>query len=217
MARILLGVTGGIAAYKACELFRLLVRAGHEVHAVADRRSGAIRHGQDLRCARAEELPSDDSIRTSVAGDLLVDRAADREHPRQARARSRRQRAHAGRARHGGPVLVAPAMNTRMWEHPATQENVATLRARGVELVGPAEGELAEGEEGVGRMAEPEEIHARLEAAARRDGPLCAGSACSSPRAGPVSRSTPSATSATARPAAWASRSPRRRGGAAPT
>ena len=55
-------------------------------------------------------------------------------------------------------------MNTRMWLHPATQANVATLRARGVELVGPAEGELAEGEEGVGRMAEPEEIFARIEA-----------------------------------------------------
>jgi phosphopantothenoylcysteine decarboxylase/phosphopantothenate--cysteine ligase len=66
---------------------------------------------------------------------------------------------------HEGPILVAPAMNTRMWQHPATQENVAALHARGVEIVGPAEGELAEGEEGVGRMAEPEEIHARLEAA----------------------------------------------------
>ena len=65
---------------------------------------------------------------------------------------------------HAGPVLVAPAMNTRMWLHPATQDNVATLRGRGVELVGPAEGELAEGEEGVGRMAEPEEIFARIEA-----------------------------------------------------
>jgi phosphopantothenoylcysteine decarboxylase/phosphopantothenate--cysteine ligase len=55
-------------------------------------------------------------------------------------------------------------MNTRMWLHPATQENVATLRARGVELVGPAEGELAEGAEGVGRMAEPEEICERVQA-----------------------------------------------------
>jgi phosphopantothenoylcysteine decarboxylase/phosphopantothenate--cysteine ligase len=65
---------------------------------------------------------------------------------------------------HSGPMLVAPAMNTRMWEHPATQANVATLRARGVEVVGPVAGELAEGEEGMGRMAEPDEIHARIEA-----------------------------------------------------
>jgi phosphopantothenoylcysteine decarboxylase/phosphopantothenate--cysteine ligase len=54
-------------------------------------------------------------------------------------------------------------MNTRMWLHPATRENVAALRARGVELVGPVEGELAEGGEGVGRMAEPEEIFERIE------------------------------------------------------
>jgi phosphopantothenoylcysteine decarboxylase/phosphopantothenate--cysteine ligase len=60
-------------------------------------------------------------------------------------------------------VLVAPAMNSRMWLHPATEANVATLEARGVVFVGPSEGELAEGEEGIGRMAEPEEIHRRIE------------------------------------------------------
>jgi phosphopantothenoylcysteine decarboxylase/phosphopantothenate--cysteine ligase len=63
---------------------------------------------------------------------------------------------------HRGPVLVAPAMNPRMWSHPATRANAETLRARGVELVGPDEGETAEGEWGVGRMAEPEEIAARI-------------------------------------------------------
>jgi len=62
---------------------------------------------------------------------------------------------------HRGPFVVAPAMNDRMWSHPATQANVELLRARGVELVGPAAGELAEGGEGVGRMSEPEEIFAR--------------------------------------------------------
>jgi phosphopantothenoylcysteine decarboxylase/phosphopantothenate--cysteine ligase len=64
---------------------------------------------------------------------------------------------------HAGPVLVAPAMNTRMWTHPATQANASILAARGVELVGPVDGGLAEGEEGIGRMAEPEEIMARIE------------------------------------------------------
>jgi phosphopantothenoylcysteine decarboxylase/phosphopantothenate--cysteine ligase len=59
---------------------------------------------------------------------------------------------------HDGPLLVAPAMNSRMWAHPATQANVALLRERGVELVGPEEGELAEGDHGPGRMAEPEDI-----------------------------------------------------------
>src|SRR5688500_15294807 len=60
-----------------------------------------------------------------------------------------------------GPVLAAPAMNVRMWEHPATKENVARLVERGVELIGPEEGELAEGEHGTGRMTEPEVIFAR--------------------------------------------------------
>ena len=60
-----------------------------------------------------------------------------------------------------GPVLVAPAMNVRMWEHPATQANAVALRERGVELIGPEEGALAEGETGLGRMTEPDEILAR--------------------------------------------------------
>ena len=62
-----------------------------------------------------------------------------------------------------GPVLAAPAMNVRMWEHPATQANAALLRDRGVELIGPEEGELAEGEHGLGRMSEPEAIFARCQ------------------------------------------------------
>jgi phosphopantothenoylcysteine decarboxylase/phosphopantothenate--cysteine ligase len=64
---------------------------------------------------------------------------------------------------HRGSVLVAPAMNPRMWAHPATQANATTLRERGVELMGPDEGETAEGELGVGRMAEPDEIFARCQ------------------------------------------------------
>ena len=62
-----------------------------------------------------------------------------------------------------GPLLVAPAMNSRMWANPATQANVATLRDRGIEILGPASGDLAEGEEGSGRMVEPDEIHERIE------------------------------------------------------
>src|SRR5262249_35749854 len=63
---------------------------------------------------------------------------------------------------HRGPVLVAPAMNHLMWSHTATQANAATLRGGGVELIGPGEGELAEGESGTGRMSEPEEIFRRI-------------------------------------------------------
>src|SRR5439155_4575562 len=73
---------------------------------------------------------------------------------------------------HRGPFLVAPAMNPRMWSHPATRANVDAVVARGVELIGPDEGELAEGEWGVGRMAEPEEIAARVEALLGDVGPL---------------------------------------------
>ena len=62
-----------------------------------------------------------------------------------------------------GPMLAAPAMNTRMWEHPATQANVDTVCARGIELIGPEQGELAEGEVGIGRMSEPATIFARCQ------------------------------------------------------
>src|SRR5581483_10458570 len=63
---------------------------------------------------------------------------------------------------HRGPILVAPAMNPRMWAAPATRANAQTLRARGIELIGPDEGEMAEGEWGVGRLVEPELIAARV-------------------------------------------------------
>jgi phosphopantothenoylcysteine synthetase/decarboxylase len=69
---------------------------------------------------------------------------------------------------HEGPVLLAPAMNTRMWNHPATQANVDVLRSRGVELIGPEEGELGEGGEGMGRMSSTEAIYDRCEELLKR-------------------------------------------------
>ncbi|HEX4746862.1 MAG TPA: bifunctional phosphopantothenoylcysteine decarboxylase/phosphopantothenate--cysteine ligase CoaBC [Gaiellaceae bacterium] len=172
MARILLGVTGGIAAYKACTLVRLLVRAGHDVHPVLT--AGAERFvTAETFHALARTAPSDDPYPHLGHFDLLV------VAPLTANTLARLAHGLADDVltesvlAHAGPVVVAPAMNTRMWLHPATQANVATLRSRGVELVGPAEGELAEGEEGVGRMAEPEEIAARIEALLRSsDSPL---------------------------------------------
>jgi phosphopantothenoylcysteine decarboxylase/phosphopantothenate--cysteine ligase len=71
-----------------------------------------------------------------------------------------------------GPILAAPAMNVRMWEHPATRENAARLRERGVELIGPEAGELAEGESGLGRMSEPDSIFARARELLGAAGPL---------------------------------------------
>jgi len=162
MARILLGVTGGIAAYKACTLVRLLVRAGHEVHPVLT--ASAERFvAPETFFALARRTPSEDPYPHLGSFDLLV------VAPLTANTLARLAHGLAddvlteAALAHSGPVLVAPAMNTRMWQHAATQENVATLRARGVHLVGPSEGELAEGEEGVGRMAEPDEIQARIE------------------------------------------------------
>src|SRR5216110_1488245 len=160
VARVLLGVTGGIAAYKACELTRLLVKAGHDVVPLVTR--GAERFVRaETFFALARRSPADDLYAHLTGADLLVVAPCT--------AHTLARLAHGladdllteAALAHRGPVLVAPAMNDRMWEHPATQENVATLRARGVELVGPVEGELAEGEEGVGRMAEPDEIAER--------------------------------------------------------
>src|SRR5919197_594299 len=113
MSRVRQGVSFGIAAYKACELTRLLVRAGHEV--------------TPLLTPRAELLVVAPATANTIAklalglADNLVTEAA---------------------LAHAGPILVAPAMNVRMWEHPATQANVALLRERDVHLVGPEEGEL---------------------------------------------------------------------------
>ena len=161
MARILLGVTGGIAAYKACTLVRLLVRAGHEVEPVVT--AGAERFvTAETFAALARKVPSDNPYPHLGGWDLVVvapltaNTLARMAHGLADDILSEAVLAHAG------PVLVAPAMNTRMWLHPATQANVVTLRARGVEFVGPAEGDLAEGEEGVGRMSEPATIFDRI-------------------------------------------------------
>lgn len=163
MARILLGVTGGIAAYKACTLVRLLVRAGHEVEPVLTASAERFVSAETFH-ALARRTPPDDPYPHLRRFDLLV------VAPLTANTLARLAHGLAddvlteAALAHEGPVLAAPAMNTRMWQHPATQANVEVLRGRGAELVGPADGELAEGEEGLGRMAEPEEIFARVEA-----------------------------------------------------
>jgi phosphopantothenoylcysteine decarboxylase/phosphopantothenate--cysteine ligase len=161
VARILLGVTGGIAAYKACTLTRLLVRAGHDVFPLVT--EGAERFVRaETFFALARKSPSDGPYPHLERADLLV------VAPLTANTLARLAHGLAddllteAALAHAGPVLVAPAMNVRMWEHPATQENVTILRGRGVEILGPVEGELAEGEVGVGRMVEPDEIAARI-------------------------------------------------------
>ena len=160
MARVLLGVTGGIAAYKSCELVRLLVKAGDEVVPILtpDAERFVTRHTFEALARR--ESPRE-IYPHLLGGDLLVIA------PLSANTLAKLAYGFADNVvtetalAFRGPALAAPAMNARMWEHPATQENAKRLRERGVELIGPEFGELAEGEEGAGRMSEPEGIFAR--------------------------------------------------------
>ncbi len=160
MARILLGVTGGIAAYKACELCRLLVKAGHEVTPVltADAERFVTAHTFEALARReaARELyPHLVEADLLVIAPLSANTLAKLAHGQADNVLTQTALAF------DGSILVAPAMNVRMWEHPATQANLRTLRARGVDVIGPEAGELAEGEVGLGRMSEPEAIFAR--------------------------------------------------------
>lgn len=157
MARVLLGVSGGIAAYKACEICRLLVKAGHDVVPLLTR--GAERFVSPLTFQALARRPAGEDVYLHLtrADLLLVAPCTANTLAKLAHGLSDNVLTEAALA-HRGPTLVAPAMNPRMWSHPATRANAETLRARGVALVGPDEGETAEGELGVGRMAEPEDI-----------------------------------------------------------
>ena len=168
--RIVLGITGGIAAYKAPELVRLLKKAGHEVRCAATEHalefvtrvtletvSGAPLYSDLFASGRTEHIslkdwgemlvvaPATANIIGKVAGGIADD------------ALSTLLLAFSGK-----PVIMAPAMNCEMWAHPAVQRNVATLKSWGIRMVGPEEGELACGVSGVGRMAEPEAIAAAV-------------------------------------------------------
>jgi phosphopantothenoylcysteine decarboxylase/phosphopantothenate--cysteine ligase len=171
MSRVLLGVTGGIAAYKACELCRLLVREGHDVVPLVTPGAERFVTEETLR-ALARRPPGDDVYLHLTRADLLVVAPCT--------ANTLAKLAHGiadnvlteAALAHRGPALIAPAMNPRMWAHPATRANAETLRGRGVVLVGPDEGETAEGELGVGRMAEPEEIFRAAQDILLGTGPL---------------------------------------------
>jgi phosphopantothenoylcysteine decarboxylase/phosphopantothenate--cysteine ligase len=163
VARILVGVTGGIAAYKACELVRLLVRAGHDVVPLVTPGAERFVRAETFDALARRDPRSRGLYPHLQRADLLVIAPLT--------ANTLAKLAHGladnlvteAALAHEGPMLAAPAMNTRMWRHTATQANVELLQRRGVELIGPGEGELAEGEEGIGRMAEPDAIAARCE------------------------------------------------------
>ena len=169
---IILGVTGSIAAYKAADLASLLVKVGAEVHVVMSR------HACDFITPLTMQTMSRNPVVTCAAdaqanwkpGHIdLADRATLLLIA-PATANVIAELAH-GLAGHPlaeialatrAPLLIAPAMNGKMWEHPATQANVALLKSRGAEFIGPEAGILACGYEGLGRLAAVTEIASRV-------------------------------------------------------
>ncbi len=165
-ARVVLGVAGGIAAYKAAELLRLLTESGHRVRVIPTEASlhfvGAATwealSGEPVASAVWSDVDQVAHVRLGREADLVVVAPATADL--------------LARAAHGRaddlltatlltarcPVLFAPAMHTEMWEHPATQANVASLRARGAVVLTPASGRLTGADSGVGRLPDPAEI-----------------------------------------------------------
>jgi phosphopantothenoylcysteine decarboxylase/phosphopantothenate--cysteine ligase len=187
MARLLLGVSGGIAAYKALEVVRLATKAGHAVRAVqtptAQRFVGAASFaaltGSPVLTDEFERdpargaFPDQDPPSHDPASHLELVRNADAYLIAPASANTIAKLAHgladnlltSAALAATCPVLVAPAMNHHMWEHPATQANLALLRGRGVTVIDPGTGALATKDEwGTGRLAEPAELLAAVEA-----------------------------------------------------
>lgn len=169
---IVVGVTGGIAAYKTVHLVRLLTKGGHDVTVVPT--EDALRFVGLPTWEAISRHPVTTSVHDDVAKvrHVALGQAAELVIVAPATANSI-AKITAGLADDllgttvlatEAPVLLAPAMHAEMWRNRATQANIATLRERGVHLVGPADGELAGGDSGPGRMSEPEEIFAAARA-----------------------------------------------------
>ena len=171
--RILLAVTGGIAAYKVPELVRALSRAGHAVRCALTAEARRFVSPLVLQTLSGESVRSDlfdpseegeiDHIRLADWADLVVVAPATENILAKMCHGVTDDLVTALLLATRAPILVAPAMNVNMWEHPATQENFARLLERGVRAIGPEPGELACGWEGLGRMSEPEAIAAEVE------------------------------------------------------
>jgi phosphopantothenoylcysteine decarboxylase / phosphopantothenate---cysteine ligase len=166
-SRIILGVGAGIAAYKVCELLRRLTETGHQVRVVPT--SGALRFVGEATWAALSGQPVTASVWDDVAGvpHVRLGQQADLVFVAPATA-DLLARAAAGRADDlltsvlltaRCPVVFAPAMHTEMWQHPATEANVATLRSRGCVVLDPAAGRLTGADTGPGRLPEPEELY----------------------------------------------------------
>jgi phosphopantothenoylcysteine decarboxylase/phosphopantothenate--cysteine ligase len=171
--RVLLIVSGGIAAYKALELIRLLRRAGCAVTCVLTENGGQFVTPLSLQALSESKVYTDlfsltdesemGHIQLSRAADLLVVAPATANILAKMAAGLADDLASTVLLATDKPVLVAPAMNVRMWLHPATQANMKTLEQRGVQVVQPGEGAMACNEFGPGRLAEPPEILAAIE------------------------------------------------------
>jgi phosphopantothenoylcysteine decarboxylase/phosphopantothenate--cysteine ligase len=171
MARVILGVGAGIAAYKACELLRLLKESGHSVRVVPT--PDALRFvGEPTWAALSGEPVSTDvwsgvaevpHVRLGQGADLVLIAPATADLLARAAAGRSDDLLTATLLTARCPVVFAPAMHTEMWEHPATQDNVATLRRRGSVVVEPAVGRLTGKDSGPGRLPEPSELFALAE------------------------------------------------------
>ena len=179
--RILLIIGGGIAAYKALDLIRRLRERGAEVTPVLTRAGAEFVTPLSVSALAGRRVFSDlfDLTDEAEMGHIELSRSADLivVAPATADLMARMAQGHADDLAStlllatDTPVLLAPAMNVRMWQHPATQRNIATLRADGIGFVGPGEGDMACGEHGPGRMAEVPRIVEAV-AATLGDGPL---------------------------------------------
>lgn len=168
--KIVLGLTGGVACYKAAELCRALVKAGAQVQVVMTESATHFIGAVTMQALSGHTVYTDqwDPRIANNMAHIDLTRRADAVLVAPCSADFIRKLAHGAcddllstlcvaRPRHV-PLLVAPAMNVEMWENPATQRNVATLREDGIRLFGPAAGEQACGETGLGRMLEPEDL-----------------------------------------------------------
>jgi phosphopantothenoylcysteine decarboxylase / phosphopantothenate---cysteine ligase len=180
--KILLIVSGGIAAFKALELIRLLRAKNYGVACILTRAGAQFVTPLSLQALSEQKVFSelfsltDESemghIQLSRGADLLVVAPASADLMAKMAAGLADDLASTVLLATDKPVLVAPAMNVRMWQHPATQANLATLTARGVHFVGPDEGAMACHEFGPGRLSEPPAILAAIETLLTRKGPL---------------------------------------------
>jgi phosphopantothenoylcysteine decarboxylase / phosphopantothenate---cysteine ligase len=171
MARVVLGVGAGIAAYKACELLRLLREAGHAVRVVptpdALRFVGAptweALSGEPVTTDVWSDVPDVPHVRIGQTADLIVVAPATADLLAKAATGLASDLLTATLLTARCPVLFAPAMHTEMWEHPATRANVQTLRERGSIVLEPGSGRLTGADSGAGRLPEPAEIFAAAE------------------------------------------------------